>query len=42
MVVTDVSPEESAEMILVEDDDVVETFSPDGANDPLDVELLPG
>ena len=41
MVVADVSPQDSAKMTLVEDDDVIETLSPDRADDTLDVGILP-
>jgi hypothetical protein len=41
MVVANVSLQDPSQMILVENDHVVETFSPSGADDPFDVRVLP-
>jgi len=42
VVVPKVLGEQSAEMVLAEDDHVVEAFTADGADQPLDVRILPG
>lgn len=41
VVVRDVAAKNSAEMLLAEDDDVVEAFSPDGPDEALAVCVLP-
>ena len=42
VVVVDVRGQDTAQIALVEDDDVIETFAADQTDDPLDVGVLPG
>ena len=42
MVVFKVRRQDTAQVTLVEDDDVIETFATDRANDAFDIGVLPG
>jgi len=42
MIVLNIGRQDAAQVTLIENDDVIETFAPDRANDPLDISILPG
>ncbi len=42
LLIVDVRGEDSAQMALIEDHNVIETFAPERTDHPLDVRVLPG
>ena len=41
VIVVGIGPEDLAKMFFAQDRDLIQTFSPDGADEPFDVSVLP-